>query len=179
MKGVLSDMIQNSSLIIQNWRDPRKKFCLDSITWFWWSYFGDSITQKTEWWREKVKTHFPCFQNSSSMTQWQFRNITEIVAPLWDPRQGHVYIKSSTPTTFSFSLSPCSFSQQQTNISSKTQQLWRMKPSNQRLPSTGFAKFSVSPWQDQNFLKVKKLKKLPMTSPATSPLLPKFYFTKP
>ena len=25
------------------------------------------------------------------MTRWQFRNITEIVAPLWDPRQGHVY----------------------------------------------------------------------------------------
>ena len=48
MKCVLSDMIQNSSLIIQNWWDPRKIFCLDSITWFWSSYFDDSITQKTE-----------------------------------------------------------------------------------------------------------------------------------
>ena len=26
MKGVLSDMIQNSSLIIQNWWDPQKNF---------------------------------------------------------------------------------------------------------------------------------------------------------
>ena len=76
MKGVLSDMIQNSSLIIQNWWDP-----------------------------------------------WQFRNIAKIVAPLWGPRQGHVYIKSSAPMTFFFSLSPFSISQQQTNISSKTQQL--------------------------------------------------------
>ena len=175
MQWVLSDMILFSSLIIQNWWDPRKTFCLDTITHVWSSGFGNSITQKTEWWRGKVKTHFPCFQNLSSMTQRQFRNIAEIVAPLWDPRQGHVYIKSSAPTTFSFSLSPFSFSQQQTNISSKTQQLWRMKPSNQRLPSTGFAEFSVSPWQDQNFMKVKKLKKPPMTSPA----LPKFYFTKP
>ena len=126
-----------------------------------------------------MKTHFTCFHNSFSVTQWQVCNIAEIVAPLWDPRQGHVYIKTSAPTTFSFSLSPFSFSHQQTNISSKTQQLGRMKPSNQRLPSTGFAEFSVSPWQDQNFLKVKKLKKPPMTSPATSPPLPKFYFTKP
>ena len=73
MKGVLSDMIQNSSLIIQNWWDPRKKFCLDSITWFWSSYFGDSITQKTEWWSLKIKTDFSCFQIWSSMIQWHFR----------------------------------------------------------------------------------------------------------
>ena len=59
---VLSDMIQNSSLIIQNWWGPRKKFCLDSITWFWSSCFGDSITQKTEWWSPKMKTDFTCFQ---------------------------------------------------------------------------------------------------------------------
>ena len=42
MKGVLDDMIQNSSLIIQNWWDPRKNFCLDSITLFWSLCFGDS-----------------------------------------------------------------------------------------------------------------------------------------
>ena len=48
MKGVLDDMIQNSSLIIQNWWDPRKKCCLDSITLFWSLCFGDSITQKSE-----------------------------------------------------------------------------------------------------------------------------------
>ena len=179
MQWILSDMILFSSLMIQNWWGPRKSSCLDDITHHPWLSFGDSVTQKNEWWRGKVKTHFTCFYNSFSVTQWKVCNITEIVAPLWDPRQGYVYIKSSAPTTFSFSLSPCSFSQQQTNISSKTQQLWRMKPSNQRLHSTRFAKFSVSPWQDQNFLKVKKLKKLPMTSPTTSPLLPKFYFTKP
>ena len=172
-------MILFSSLIIPKLWDPRKTFCLDTITHVWSSCFGDSITQKTEWWRPKMKTHFTCFHNSFSVTQWQVCNIAEIVAPLWDPRQGHVYIKTSAPTTFSFSLSPFSFSQQQTNISSKTQQLWRMKPSNQRLPSIGFAEFSVSPWQDQNFLKLKKLEKPPMTSPTTSPPLPKFYFTKP
>ena len=55
MKGVLSDIIQNSSLIIQNWWDPRKKFCLDSITLFWSLCFGDSITQKSEWWSLKKK----------------------------------------------------------------------------------------------------------------------------
>ena len=49
---------------------PTKKFCLDSITWFWSSYFGDSITQKTEWWslkKKKKKTDFSCFQIWSSM----------------------------------------------------------------------------------------------------------------
>ena len=55
MKGVLDDMIQNSSLIIQNWWDPRKKCCLDSITLFWSLCFGDSITQKSEWWSLKKK----------------------------------------------------------------------------------------------------------------------------
>ena len=72
--------------------------------------------KKNEWWIRKVKTHFTCFHNSFFVTQWQVCNIVEIVAPLWDPRQGHVYIKSSAPTTFSFSLpflfllSPFSFS---------------------------------------------------------------------
>ena len=172
-------MILFSSLMIQNWWGPWKSSCLDDITHDPWLSFGDSMTQKNEWWRGKVKTYFTCFHNSFSVTQWQVCNIAEIVTPFWDLRQGHVYIKSSAPTTFSFSLSPFSSSQQQTNISSKTQLLWRMKPNNQRLPSTRFVEFSVSPWQDQNFLKMKKLKKPPMTSPATKPSLPKFYFTKP
>ena len=73
MKGVLSDMIQNSSLIIQNWWDPRKTICLDSIILFWSLCFGDSITQKSEWWSLKKKTDFSCFQIWSSMIQWHFR----------------------------------------------------------------------------------------------------------
>ena len=71
---VLSDMILFSSLIIQNLWDPRKIFCLDTITHIWSPGFGDPITQKIEWWRPKMKTHFPCFQDSSPMTQWQFCN---------------------------------------------------------------------------------------------------------
>ena len=67
-------MILFSSLIIQNLWDPQKIFCLDTITHVWSSGFGDPITQKTEWWRPKMKTHFPCFQDSSPMTQWHFCN---------------------------------------------------------------------------------------------------------
>ena len=85
MKGVLSEMIQNSSLIIQNWWDPRKIFCLDSITWFWSSYFGDSITQKTEWWSLKKKKQIsvvfkfghPWFSGISvnRLPQWALRPV--------------------------------------------------------------------------------------------------------
>ena len=67
-------MILFSSLIIQNLWDPQKIFCLDTITHIWSPGFGHPITQKTEWWRAKMKTQFPCFQDSSPMTQWQFCN---------------------------------------------------------------------------------------------------------
>ena len=38
MLAILSDMILFSSLIIQNWWDPQKTFCLDSSL-----IFGDSV----------------------------------------------------------------------------------------------------------------------------------------
>ena len=38
MHAILSDMILFSSLIIQNWWDPQKTFCLDSSL-----IFGDSV----------------------------------------------------------------------------------------------------------------------------------------
>ena len=93
MKGVLSDMIQNSSFIIQNWWDPQKKFCLDSIAWFWSSYFGDSITQKTEWWSLKIKQisvvfkfGHPWFSGISvnRLPQWALRPVhCPIYTMLW------------------------------------------------------------------------------------------------
>ena len=67
-------MIVFSSLIIQNLWDPQKNFCLDTIIHIWSPGFGHPITQKTEWWRPKMKTQNPCFQDSSPMTQWHFCN---------------------------------------------------------------------------------------------------------
>ena len=99
-------MILFSSLIIQNLWDPQKIFCLDTITHIWSSGFGDSITQKTEWWRPKMKTHFPCFQNSSPMTQWQFRNKLSQWAP--SPMHCPIHLRlvmtvRASPVTLHFS----------------------------------------------------------------------------
>ena len=136
MKGVLDDMIQNSSLIIQNRWDPRKKCCLDSITLFWSLCFGDSITQNSEWWGIKKKKQVsivfnfghPWFSGISvnRVHQWAPRPVLcPINTMLWPLELSAEHYAQFSEIFFSTKISPFS------------------------LPSLNLAPFSLPCWHSQ------------------------------